>query len=89
MHFDYDLIRQGLILTAIGMGAAFGLLILLMVVIQVMGLTTGYLSRRASMRAEAATARAAAESRDKALAAVIAVSALLERDGDSGAGAAG
>ena len=89
MNFDYDLIRQGLILTAIGMGAAFGLLILLMVLIQIMGLTTGYLTRRASMRLEAAAARAAVETRDKALAAVIAVSALLGRDGDSGAGAAG
>jgi sodium pump decarboxylase gamma subunit len=88
MNFDYDLIRQGLTLTAIGMGAAFGLLLLLMAVIQVTGLATGYQSRRASMKVEAAAARTAAESRDKALAAVIAVSALLERDGDSGAGAA-
>ena len=89
MNLDYDLIRQGLTLTAIGMGAAFGLLLLLMALIQVMGLAIGYQSRRASMRAEAAAARAVVESRDKALAAVIAVSVLLERDGDSSAGAAG
>ena len=88
MNFDYDLIRQGLTLTAIGMGAAFGLLLLLMAIVQVTGLAIGYQSRRASMRVEAAAALAAAESRDKALAAVIAVSVLLERDGDSVAGAA-
>ena len=88
MNFDYDLIRQGLALTAIGLGAAFGLLILLMALIQVMGRAIRYQSRRASMRVEAAAARASAESRDKALAAVIAVSVLLERDGESSAGAA-
>ena len=70
---------------AIGMAAAFGLLLLIMVLIQVMGLAISYQSRRTSMR----VAAAAAESRDKALAAVIAVSALLERDGDSGARSTG
>ena len=89
MNFDFDLIRQGLTMTAIGMGAAFGLLLLLMAIVQVTGLAIGYQSRRASTKVEAAAARVAAESRDKALAAVIAVSALLERDGDSGARSTG
>ncbi len=75
MTFDQELIRQGLTLTAIGIGTAFGLLIVLMVLIYAMGWVTGIPERRAS-KARLAAEAAAAESRDRALAAVAAVAAL-------------
>ncbi len=75
MTFDQDLIRQGLTLTAIGIATAFGLLIVMMVLIHLMGWATSIPARRAA-KARMAAEAAAAESRDRALAAVAAVSAL-------------
>lgn len=75
MTFDQELIRQGLTLTAIGITTAFGLLIVLMVLIYTMGWVTGIPERRAT-KARLAAEAAAAESRDRALAAVAAVAAL-------------
>ena len=75
MTFDQELISQGLTLTAIGIATAFGLLIVLMVLIYIMGWATGFPERRAA-KARMAAEAAAAESRDRALAAVAAVTAL-------------
>ena len=75
MTFDQDLIRQGLTLTAIGIGTAFGLLIVMMIFIYLMGWVTSIPARRAA-KARIAAEAAAAESRDRALAAVAAVTAL-------------
>ena len=75
MTLDQELIRQGLTLTAIGIGTAFGLLIVMMVLIYLMGWATGIPARRAA-KARMAAEAAAAESRDRALAAVAAVAAL-------------
>ena len=75
MTFDQELIRQGLTLTAIGIATAFGLLIVMMILIYLMGWVTSIPARRAAQARIAAEA-AAAESRDRALAAVAAVTAL-------------
>ena len=75
MTFDQELISQGLTLTAIGIATAFGLLIVLMVLIYIMGWATGFPERRVA-KARMAAEAAAAESRDRALAAVAAVTAL-------------
>ena len=75
MTFDQELIRQGLTLTAIGIATAFGLLIVMMLLIFLMGWLSSIPARRAA-RARMAAEAAAAESRDRALAAVAAVTAL-------------
>ena len=75
MTLDQDLIRQGLTLTAIGIATAFGLLIVMMILIYIMGWVTAIPERRAA-KARMAAEAAAAESRDRALAAVAAVTAL-------------
>ncbi len=80
MTFDQDLVNQGLTLTAIGIGTAFGILIVMMLLIQLMGWLVRIPARRAA-RARMAADAAAAESRDKALAAVAAVSALMKSAG--------
>ncbi len=75
MIFDQELISQGFTLTAIGIATAFGLLIVMMILIYIMGWVTGIPERRAA-KARMAAEAAAAESRDRALAAVAAVAAL-------------
>ena len=76
MTFDPDIVNQGLTLTVIGIGTAFGLLIVMMALIQLMGWIVRIPARRAA-KARAAAEAAAAESHDKAQAAVAAVSALM------------
>ena len=75
MTFDQELIRQGLTLTAIGIATAFGLLIVMMILIYIMGWATSIPARRAA-KARMVAEAAAAESRDRALAAVAAAAAL-------------
>ena len=73
LTFDQALIEQGLTLTAIGMGTAFALLIILSVGIWVVGKFF-----RPKEESPDEMAQASAAGREKALAAAIAVSALLE-----------
>lgn len=71
---DLQIAEDAAILTGIGMGTAFGLLIGLMVVILLMRA----LSARIVAGIAERSAVESAEARDKALAGVVAVSALLE-----------
>ena len=75
MTLDQELIRQGLTLTAIGIATAFGLLIVMMILIYLMGWVTSIPARRAE-KARLAAEAAASLSRDRAVAAVAAVTAL-------------
>lgn len=77
---DQELAREAAILTAIGVTTAFGLLVLLMIVVNLVSLFSSRVIDRVERRAAAQAATAEAESREKALAAVVAVGALL---GDS------
>jgi Na+-transporting methylmalonyl-CoA/oxaloacetate decarboxylase gamma subunit len=70
---DQAIVEEAAILTGIGIGTAFGLLVMLMVVIFIVRLSSGYLLERAAMRA----AREEAESRNRAHAAVAAVTAIV------------
>ena len=76
------MIEQGIaedaaILTAIGIATAFGLLVLLMVVIVLGRIFSARILAIEARRAAKRAAKTDAASRDKALAAVVAVSALL------------
>ena len=73
MTFDSALLEEGLTLTAIGVGTAFALLLVLSIAIWLSGKLFGPEKESPDQSAEAST-----EGRDKALAAAIAVSALLE-----------
>ena len=75
---DSELAEQAAILTGIGIGTAFGLLVLLIVAIYLIGL----IFRRFPETSDATEDTLAAEDdqfRDKALAAAIAVAALLRK----------
>ena len=86
---DQELVEQGLRLTVIGIGTAFAVLLLLTLVIVLVGRFAGPGARKASAAETPAPAGAVDDPRDKALAAVVAVSAALEgsgRLGDTGGG---
>ena len=70
---DSQIAEEAAILTGIGMGTAFGLLIALMVVILLMRALSTRILARIAERAAMETA----DARDRALAGVVAVSALL------------
>ena len=74
MNLETELINQGLILTAIGLGTAFGLLIVLMISIQVSGWIIHIQDRRAKKEQDLALER-----HDKSIAAIAAVSLLLQK----------
>ena len=74
MNLETELINQGLILTAIGLGTAFGLLIVLMISIQVSGWIIHIPDRRDKKEQDLALER-----RDKSIAAIAAVSLLLQK----------
>ena len=76
MLLEPDLINQGLILTAIGIGTAFGLLVVMMLLIQIMSWFVNIPVRRANKARQEAELEAN-EYRDKATAAVVAISALI------------
>lgn len=71
--------EQGARLTAIGMGTASIILLLLTLVIVVVGRLARWGLRRAAPQAVTAPGEPAPDVRDRALAAVVAVSAMLER----------
>jgi Na+-transporting methylmalonyl-CoA/oxaloacetate decarboxylase gamma subunit len=71
--FDTALIEEGLLLTAFGVGTAFALLLTLSVAMWINGKVFGPKQEIPDQEGEAST-----DGRDKALAAAIAVSALLE-----------
>ena len=73
---DQAIVDQGIRLTAIGIGTAFTLLIVLTLVMYAMAAVTGIGERRR------AAAGPKPGDRDKALAAVVAVNALLARSED-------
>ena len=73
---DSAVAEEAAILTGIGIGTAFGLLILLMVAIVLVRLSSAGILGRIEIIAAARLREAEAESRDKALAAVVAVTAL-------------
>jgi len=75
---DQELAREAGILTAIGVTTAFSLLVLLMIVVNLVRIFSSRVTDRVERRAVAQAAVAEAQSREKALAAVVAVGALLE-----------
>jgi len=83
---DQAVFEEGVRLTLIGMGTAFALLAVMSLVIAVVGWTVGPGSRwaRHSGTTTSDEPDDSDEQRGKALAAVAAVSALLERDGERG-----
>ena len=64
----------------VGVGTAFGLLLLLTFVIMGLGRSIVFASRKVAERAARASEEAAEAARDKALAAVVAVGAALGRE---------
>ena len=85
---DSELAEKAAILTGIGIGTAFGLLVLLIITIYLIGLFFRFFPE-ATDTAEDALAAEDDQFRDKALAAAIAVTALLgkpERTSDPGGG---
>ena len=78
---DQVILEEAGILTVIGIGTAFGLLLLLMVVVVVVRLFSGVILEGVARRA----ARAETESRDRARAAVAAVTAIMATRTSSGA----
>ena len=84
---DEAIVEEAAILTAIGIGAAFGLLVLLVVVVAILRLLSEGVLRMAARRAQAKVVREEAESRNRAHAAVAAVSAIMAAR--TGAGMAG
>ena len=77
MGIDSEIAREGVKLTIFGLSTAFGLLILLMVMTWALGRGVGIQARWATRRADAAATALEAASRERALAAVVAVSTLL------------
>ena len=79
MRFDFDLIREAGVLTGLGMGTAFGLLLLLMIFTWVMGSVTVKLQDIRHDNAVPTSAELDEDRRAKATAAVVAVTAVLTR----------
>jgi Na+-transporting methylmalonyl-CoA/oxaloacetate decarboxylase gamma subunit len=73
--------QQAAMLTIIGIITAFGLLVLLMAVISIVGRLSTHVLDRAEREAAERIAKADAEAHDKALAALAAVTALLASAG--------
>ena len=76
-NLDRDLIETAAILTGLGMGTAFGLLIVLMILVFVVRQFSERVLDRGSAKAAADIAAATQESQNKAQAAVAAVTTLL------------
>ena len=81
---DQAILEKAGTLTAIGIGTAFGLLLLLMVVVTVVRLFSNVILEGAARRARSKAARAEGESRDRARAAVAAVTAIMATRTGSG-----
>jgi Na+-transporting methylmalonyl-CoA/oxaloacetate decarboxylase gamma subunit len=82
MGIDSEVAREGVRLTVFGLSTAFGLLILLMVMTWALSRGVGIQARWATRRTEAAATAHEAASRERALAAVVAVSTLLGAQAD-------
>ena len=78
-NVDQDLIETAAILTGLGIGTAFGLLVVLMILIFVVRQISERILDRGSIKAAAEIAASAQEAQNKAQAAVAAVTALLSR----------
>ncbi|MCH8205626.1 MAG: hypothetical protein IH956_01315 [Chloroflexi bacterium] len=74
---DQAIVEEAAILTAIGIGTAFGLLVLLIVVVAVVRVSSEFVLERVSGRAAAKAVQEEAESRNRAHAAVAAVTAIM------------
>ena len=72
-----DIVQTAATLTAIGIGTAFGVLLLLTVLIVLIRMIATPILSRAQAHAALAAARAESDTHDRALAAVVGVSALL------------
>ena len=81
MGIDIEVVREGVRLTLFGLSTAFGLLIILMIMTWTLGHAVRIQARWANGRSEAA-------SRERALAAVVAVSTLLGTYSDTDSEAA-
>lgn len=81
---EQSVISEGLILTVIGIGTAFGLLFLMMLVIMGMGRTIAAVEGRLSIGWFRATTTSKVSDRDKALVAAIAVSAVQSQKAGKG-----
>ena len=81
---DPVILEDASILTIIGIGTAFGLLLLLMVVVAVVRLFSSVILEGAARRARSKADRTEAESRNRAQAAVAAVTAIMATRTDSG-----
>ena len=82
---DQVILEDASILTIIGIGTAFGLLLLLMVVVAVVRLFSSVILKGVGRRARKKAARMEAESQDRARAAVAAVTAIMATRTGSGA----
>ncbi len=78
MIFDQAIIEEGVGLTVIGMGTAFTLLVVLMAVVMLVGRLSRVASGKVSAGVASRPDEPVADARDKALAAVVAVGAVLE-----------
>ena len=74
---EESIAKEAAILTGIGMGTAFSLLVLLLAVITLVHLFSARILRRAAERTAAQAQEIEAQVREKALAAAIAVTALV------------
>ena len=78
-NLDQDLIETAAVLTGLGIGTAFGLLVVLMILIFFVRQVSERFLDRAGVKAAAEIAASAQESQNKAQAAVAAVTALLSQ----------
>ena len=74
---DPDIVEEAAILTVIGIGTAFGLLLLLKMVVAVVKVSSEFMLERGSRRTATKAVRDEAESRNRAHAAVAAVTAIM------------
>ena len=86
---DQEIVEEAAILTGIGIGTAFGLLVLLVVVVAILRLLSSFILDRSARRTQAKAEREESESRNRAHAAVAAVTAIMavrRRPGTAGGG---
>ena len=78
-NLDQDLIEKAAVLTGLGIGTAFGLLVVLMILVFMVRQVSERILDRGSAKRAAEIAASAQEARNKAQAAVAAVTALLSQ----------
>ncbi len=80
INIDQAIVEEGLRLTAIGLGTAFALLLVIGVLISIVGRLATVMSPDTASQEPSESTKPSNTSRDKALAAVVAVTALRGKD---------